>query len=259
MTNIISELQESNKKLIEENENLKKQLADKEENLRLKIWHVTGQSLNDKGEVSMYAPRGTWWYKNLNKKWTDEGKLRMAIDPQETREWAKNCKRIYFDNITIEEMLEGFIDYSNELGGSYAGSFSRISNLNSQLIQQKRDYEEELKSQAEEIQQLEEALELEEETSDCHLEALEVAKQWRIRQSKEKDDNLERASRKIEMLENIVAWQKYLSGKQLQELPSLPKKEGKLKLLTNKVKNKVSQVKAITQEKFETYILQKNK
>jgi hypothetical protein len=45
----------------------------------------------------------------------DEGKLRMAIDPNETREWAKNCKRIYFDNITIEEMLDGFIDSSNEL------------------------------------------------------------------------------------------------------------------------------------------------
>ena len=259
MTNIIEAQKKVNKELLEENENLKKQLADKEENLKLKIWHVTGQSIDSNGECSMYAPKGTWWYKKLNKKWMDEGKLRMAIDPNETREWAKNCKRIYFDNITIEEMLEGFIDYSNELGGSYAGSFSRISNLNSQLIQQKRDYEEELKSQAEEIQQLEEALELEEETSDCHLEALEVAKQWRIRQSKEKDDNLERASRKIEMLENIVAWQKYLSGKQLQELPSLPKKEGKLKLLTNKVKNKVSQVKAITQEKFETYILQKNK
>jgi len=62
-----------------------------------------------------------------------------------------------------------------------------------------------LKSQAEEIQQLEEALELEEEISDCHLEALEVAKQWRIRQSKEKDDNLEKALRKIELLENVVA------------------------------------------------------
>jgi len=33
MTNIINELQESNKKLIEENENLKKQLTDKEEEL----------------------------------------------------------------------------------------------------------------------------------------------------------------------------------------------------------------------------------
>ena len=37
MTNIISELQESNKKMIEENENLKKQLANKEENFKLKI------------------------------------------------------------------------------------------------------------------------------------------------------------------------------------------------------------------------------
>ena len=73
MTNIISELQESNKKLIEENENLKKPLADKEKNLKLKIWHVTGQSLDDKGEISLYAPKGTWWYKKLNKKWMDEG------------------------------------------------------------------------------------------------------------------------------------------------------------------------------------------
>jgi hypothetical protein len=43
---------------------------------------------------------------------------------------------------------------------------------------------------------LEEALELEEATSECHLEALDVAKKWRVRQSKEKDDNLEKASEK---------------------------------------------------------------
>ena len=106
---------------------------------------------------------------------------------------------------------------------------------------------------------MEEALELEVETSECHLEALEIARQWRVRQSKEKDDNLEKASRKIEMLENVVARQNYLTNKQLQELPTLPKKQNKFKLLTNKVKNKVSQVKEITWEKFETYILQKNK
>jgi hypothetical protein len=52
---------------------------------------------------------------------------------------------------------------------------------------------------------LEEALELEVETSECHLEALEVARQWRVRQSKEKNDNLEKALRKIELLENTVA------------------------------------------------------
>ena len=107
-------------------------------------------------------------------------------------------------------------------------------------------------------QELEEALELEEETSDCHLEALEVAKQWRIRQSKEKDDNLEKALKQIELLENVVSWQNYLADKQFQELPEppiLPRKENKFKLLTNRVK----QVKEITREKFNVYILQKNK
>ena len=80
---------------------------------------------------------------------------------------------------------------------------------------------------------LEEALKLEENISKCHLDALEVARQWRVRQSKEKD--------------------------QLQELPTLPKKQNKFKLLTNKVKSRIKQAKAITQEKFNTYILQKNK
>ena len=42
-------------------------------------------------------------------KWMNEGKLRMAIDPNETREWTKNCKRIWFDNIAVEEMLEGLL------------------------------------------------------------------------------------------------------------------------------------------------------
>ena len=74
----------------------------------------------------------------------DEGKLRMAVDPNETKEWAKNCKRIWFDNITIEEMLEVFIDYSNDLASKYAGSWSKISDLNTQKFEQKRDYEEKL-------------------------------------------------------------------------------------------------------------------
>ena len=70
---------------------------------------------------------------------------------------------------------------------------------------------------------------------------------------------LGKALRKIVMLENVVAWQNYLTNKQLQELPSLPKKQNKFKLLTNKVKSRIKQAKAITQEKFNTYILQKDK
>jgi len=116
-----------------------------------------------------------------------------------------------------------------------------------------------IKELGEEIKELEEALEFEENVSECHLDALELARQWRIRQSKEKDDNLEKASRQIELLEKIVAWQNYLADKQLQELPSLPKKERKLKLLSNKIKNRIKQVKEITREKFNTYILQKDK
>ena len=54
-------------------------------------------------------------FKNLDDKWLEEGKVRMAINPDETREWAKGCKRVYFDNITVEEMLESFCDLSKEL------------------------------------------------------------------------------------------------------------------------------------------------
>jgi hypothetical protein len=66
-------------------------------------------------------------------------------------------------------MLEGFIDYSNDLASKYAGSWSKISDLNSQKFEQKQEYEEKLKEKEEQIKELEEALELEEETSECHL------------------------------------------------------------------------------------------
>ena len=128
-----------------------------------------------------------------------------------------------------------------------------LQSLTTNLEQERNELLEINKQLEEEIRELEEALELEEDISKCHLDALEVARQWRVRQSKEKDDNLEKASRKV------VAWQNYLTNKQLQELPTLPKKQNKFKLLTNKVKSRIKQAKAITQEKFNTYILQKDK
>ena len=129
-----------------------------------------------------------------------------------------------------------------------------LQSLTTSLEQERNELLEKTKQLEAEQKVLEEALELEENISKCHLDALEVARKWRVRQSKEKDDNLEKASRKIEMLENVVAWQNYLTNKQLQELPSLPKKQNKFKLLTNKVKSRIKQAKAITQEKFNTYI-----
>ena len=269
MTNIISELQESNKKLIEENENLKKQLADKEENLRLKIWHVTGQSLNDKGEVSMYAPTGTRWYKKLNKKWMDEGKLRMAVDPNETREWAKNCKRIWFDNITIEEMLEGFIDSSNELSSQWLDYVGKWSRTNEKLYEQKRDYEgkiEELEAKKEElearVEELDDEVWMEREEAE---KALNKAMEWRKWQMFETvlkhDAAMGKLQDRIDLLENNLAaknqeinWKDYLTTK---ELPSLPKKQKENRLC--KLKKLVNKVKEKTKEKFQAFIVQKNK
>ena len=80
-------------------------------------------------------------------------------------------------------MLEGFIEHSNDLAGDYAGSWSTISSLNAKNYEQKREYEEKIEGLEQEIKELEKSLE--EETSDCHLvlEALEVARQWRVRQT----------------------------------------------------------------------------
>jgi len=50
-----------------------------------------------------------------------------------------------------------------------------------------------------------------------------------------------------------------VAKKQLQELPVLPKKTNKFKLLSSKVRRKVNQTKEVVKEKFDTYILQKNK
>jgi len=61
---------------------------------------------------------------------------------------------------------------------------------------------------------------------------------------KAKEDDLDKASARIKLLENFVAWQNYVAYKQLQELP---------------IKSKVNQTKEIVKEKFNAYILQKSK
>jgi hypothetical protein len=40
----------------------------------------------------------------------------MAVDPNRSSSIMKDLERVYFDNITIEEMLEEFIDSSKDLG-----------------------------------------------------------------------------------------------------------------------------------------------
>ena len=157
MKNIINEQQQANKELIEENENLKKQFAD---NLKWIIWQTSGGEPHLENNTYDYSP-GRWWYKKLNQKLLDEGKLRMAADPNETREWAKNHKRIWFDNITIEEMLMEFIDSSKELATSCSSYISNWSKRGYQLTEQKREYEKkiaELNKYKEQVEDLEKKL-----------------------------------------------------------------------------------------------------
>ena len=244
MVNIINKQQQANKTLINEIELLKKQLAEKEENFKLRTWNAV-HSLTESSEytgTSLRTLERFTWPKNGWVSYPEKNGIEIG--------------RVVFSNkFTPENIVKSFghetLNYEEAFGFTY---------------QEKEELKEKnalLEKKVVELQQinqeLEEALELEVETSECHLEALEVARQWRVRQSKEKDDNLEKALRKIELLENTVAWQNYLADKQLQELPVLPRRENKFKLLTNKVKNKVSQVKGITKEKFNAYILQKNK
>ena len=135
MKNIINELEQKNKQLLEEISDINKKREQEIENLKLKIWHLTGQPSEDS-----YTP-GHWWYKNLNKKWMDEGKLRMAVDPNETREWAQGSKRVYFDNITIEEMLDEFIDSSKDLGETCSKYISRWSEQGYENTRQRKEFE----------------------------------------------------------------------------------------------------------------------
>ena len=95
------------------------------------------------------------------------------------------------DKFTLENFAKGCAEWIL----LSCNSLSYVSGQNKKLEEKNAELEKkvvELKKENTELektnQELEEALEIEEETSDCHLEALEVARQWRIRQSKEKDD-----------------------------------------------------------------------
>jgi len=124
---------EENKKLLEEINNINKSNKEKEENLKWQIWRIAGQT-------------DTFWYKQLNKKWFEEGKLRTAKDINNPNPSLREYERVYFDNITIEEMLEQFCDHSKELASTCANYISEWSQRGYRLTEQKREYEEKIKN-----------------------------------------------------------------------------------------------------------------
>ena len=107
-----------------------------------------------------------------------------ALKHLEDKEFRKSFVRlIYLHKIA----LDGYKKADKEVKSLWS--------LTTNLEQERNELLEINKQLEEEQKVLEEALELEENISKCHLDALEVARQWRVRQSKEKDDNLEKASR----------------------------------------------------------------
>ena len=112
------------------------------------------------------------------------------------------------------------------------------------------------------IEELEERVDIEIE---MNLKALDKAKEWRERQLKEKTTGYIANERKlldrIKVLENNINWlenkEQIIKKYEDKELPALPKKQKQSKLL--KLKKLVSKVKEKTQEKFQTFIVQKSK
>ena len=175
MVNIINEQQQANKNSLEEIKTLKKQLADKEENFKLRIWnavHSLTESSEYTGVTLRTLERSTWpnngWVSYPEKDGIEIGRV------------------VFNREFTVENIVQSF---SKE-----AQNYEEIFSFTYQEKQELKEKNAILEKSVAELeitkQELEEALELEEETSDCHLEALEVAKQWRIRQSKEKDKKL---------------------------------------------------------------------
>ena len=79
----------------------------------------------------------------------------------------------------------------------------------------------------------------EEEKAECHLDALEVAKQWRERREDEIwewADYLEEENQRLEQEIQQLKQQLYLANK---SLPALPRKKNKLQQFTKKISEKI--------------------
>ena len=112
------------------------------------------------------------------------------------------------------------------------------------------------------IEELEERVDIEVE---MNLKALDKSAEWREKQLKEvKSAHILREKwflKQVEVLENNISWLKnkeqIIKKYENKELPALPKQQKENRL--HRLKKLVSRVKEKTQEKFQTFIVQKNK
>ena len=262
MVNIINELEQRNKNLLEENEVLKKQLVDKEEISKLKIYNAIHNVMeNESPEIAgtlMTLQQHFWSWDEWVKVQEENG-----------------VEKVNFGNeFTLENIVKGFTEWTL----LSCNSLSYFSKQNKKLEERNAELEpkvveleakqKELETKQKElefrVEELEDEVEMEREEAEKALEVSRLER-WEPKVSlftetiKAKEDNLDKAFATIKLLENFVAWQNYVAYKQFQELPVLPKKTNKFKLLGSKIKSKVNQTKEIVKEKFNAFILQKSK
>ena len=129
-----------------------------------------------------------------------------------------------------------------------------------ELKQEVKELQIKQEEQEERIEELEEEVQMEREEAE---KALNTAMKWRKNQMAEvvlkHDAAMGKLEDRIDWLENNllaknqeIDWRNYLENK---ELPALPKKQKRLK----KFKQLASKVKEKTKEKFQAFIVQKNK
>jgi hypothetical protein len=251
MVNIINKLEQRNKNLLEENENFK-----------LKIYnaiHNVMESESPEIAGTLMTLQQHFW------SWDEWVKVQEE----------SGVEKISFGNeFTFENIIKGFTEWTL----LNCDSYSHVSKQNKKLEERNAELEpkvveletkqKELETKQKElefrVEELEDEVEMEREEAEKALEVSRLER-WEPKVSlftetiKAKEDDLDKASARIKLLENFMAWQNYVACKQFQELPVLPKKTNKFKLLGSKIKSKVNQTKEIVKEKFNAFILQKSK
>ena len=138
----------------------------------------------------------------------------------------------------------------------------RLQPLTTSLEKERNELLEKIKELEERVEELDDEVWMEREEAEKALNKAMEWRKWQMFETVLKHDGaMGKLQDQIDLLENNLAaknqeinWKDYLATK---ELPSLPKEQKENRLC--KLKKLVNKVKEKTKEKFQTFIVQKNK
>jgi len=201
--------------------------------------------------------------KELFRKWVREGKIEDNLTLKGILEkgyegWdsiSVSCYNHYdLRHLSLDELISSW----NELTVSIDKKAANVSKLERAVEELKVKLEE----QDNKIESLEDEVWMEREEAE---KALDKSREWRERQMDEaKAEHFAREKlllKRIEVLENNILWLKnkeqIIKKYEDKELPALPKQQKENRL--QKFKHLVNKVKEKSKEKFQTFIIQRNK